>query len=84
LLKREKSKTGKNENGVDVIALRSNLSKASVLKLAEINPDIIPILMRHGIRCIGCAGYEDETIEQAAEANNSDLTKLLKELETAI
>lgn len=84
LLKREKSNTEGNGGEPDLVSIRTNLPKASVLKLAEINPDIIPILMRHGIRCIGCDGYEDETIEQAAKANNSDLSKLLKDLESAI
>lgn len=82
LFQKEKSNEGGNELNID--AIRTDLSKASILRLAELNPNIIPVLMKHGIRCIGCAGYEDETLEQAAKANNSNLTKLIKEIDACL
>ena len=77
LLKRE----GTPKDSVEELDVKTDLANASILKLADYNPNIIPILMKHGIRCIGCAGYEDETLREAALANNSNLEKLLNELD---
>ncbi len=83
LLQREKSTNSGAEN-LNIEAIRTDISKASILKLAELNPNVIPILLKHGIRCIGCAGYEDETVEQAAKANNSNMAKLLKDIDACL
>lgn len=84
LLIEQKENNSLDDDFESLKELRNDLSKASIQKLTSLNPDVIEIFMKHGIRCIGCAGYEDETVEEAAKENGSDLPSLLKSLDEAI
>lgn len=64
--------------------IQGDLTKASLLGVSTLNPETIEVFMQHGfrygIRCIGCKGDKDETIEDAAKANGSDISKLVEDL----
>lgn len=64
--------------------VKSNLQNASISKLIAINPDLVNVFMKHGIRCVGCEGYGDESVLQAAGANGSDLALLLEDIRNAL
>lgn len=40
----------------------------------------IDILLKHGLNCLGCPASELETLQEASNAHNADIDKILKEL----
>jgi len=49
-------------------------------ELIQKEPGAREVLVKHGLHCGECMGATDETLEQAAQAHNLDLAKLLEEL----
>jgi tetratricopeptide (TPR) repeat protein len=60
------------------------IRRATLRRLLNLSADVGPILDRHGIRCAGCAGYEDETLERAASDAGSDLGCLIREISMSL
>lgn len=44
------------------------------------NPEIIPVLMKSGMHCIGCAMAMQETLEEGLLAHGMDVDKVIDEL----
>jgi hybrid cluster-associated redox disulfide protein len=47
------------------------------------NPDAAPIMMKHGIHCVGCHAAFFETIEQGAQAHglkDKEIEKMIAEI----
>ncbi len=49
-------------------------------EIIEKRPDLIPILQKKGMGCIGCPMALIETIEEGAEMHDLDIQELLDEL----
>jgi hybrid cluster-associated redox disulfide protein len=47
-------------------------------------PETIPIMLEHGLHCIGCHVAAFETIEQGATSHGIDVEKLLKDMNKII
>lgn len=50
-------------------------------------PQAAPIMMKHGLHCIGCHAAAFETVEQGCTAHGmkeEDIEKLLKEMNEAV
>lgn len=60
--------------------LDSDLSRARLGDLVGLNPMVEPILAKHGIRCAGCAGYEDEPLVRAATEVDADVDLIVSEI----
>jgi len=56
-------------------------------EVIEEHPEVIPILIEHGIHCIGCHVAAFETLEQGFAGhgmNEKNIEKMIKELNKAI
>ena len=47
-------------------------------------PETIPVFLKHGLHCIGCAAARFESIEQGAEVHGIDAEKLVNALNKAV
>ncbi|NLS79770.1 MAG: DUF1858 domain-containing protein [Chloroflexi bacterium] len=47
-------------------------------------PETIPVFLRHGLMCIGCAAARFENIEQGARAHGIDVDALMTALNEAV
>lgn len=47
-------------------------------------PDTIPVFLRHGLMCVGCAAARFENVEQGARAHGIDVEKLMSDLNEAV
>ena len=47
------------------------------------HPETVPVFMRHGLHCIGCAVAAFESIEEGAVAHGIDVDALMKDLNEA-
>ena len=47
-------------------------------------PDTVPVFLRHGLMCVGCAAARFENIEQGAAAHGIDADALIKDLNQAV
>ena len=47
-------------------------------------PDTIPILMKHGMHCIGCPMAMQETLEQGLAGHGIDVDNIIEELNKKI
>ena len=47
-------------------------------------PETIPVFLRHGLMCIGCAAARFENIEQGALAHGIDVDALMTDLNAAV
>ena len=57
------------------------ISKDMIISdLVQIDQNIIPILMREGMHCIGCPSAEPETLEEAALVHGLDPDVLVARL----
>lgn len=52
--------------------------------LMERYPAAVEVLMKYGVRCIGCAVSPYESLESGAAAHGLPLTKVLKEINQII
>ena len=51
-----------------------------IADLVKIDQNIIPILMREGMHCIGCPSAQAETLEEAAMVHGMDIDELMKKI----
>ena len=51
-----------------------------IADLVQIDQNIIPILMREGMHCIGCSSAQAETLEEAALVHGLDPDVLVARL----
>jgi len=56
----------------------------SIMEIVQKYPDTVPVLMNHGMGCLGCALAQFETIEQGAMAHGMDMDALLEDLNSVI
>ena len=61
-----------------------DVRRATLRELILLREEIGPLLESHGVRCAGCAGYEDETLEQAARDAESDLEVIVSKIEVLL
>ena len=47
-------------------------------------PATVPVFLRHGLMCIGCAAARFESIEQGALAHGLDVDALITDLNEAV
>ena len=52
----------------------------TISDLVQIDPNILPILMREGMHCIGCPSAQAETLEEAALVHGLDPDVLVARL----
>lgn len=46
----------------------------------KLDEKLIPIFFAHGLHCLGCAMADHESLEEASEAHNIDVDKLVADL----
>jgi hybrid cluster-associated redox disulfide protein len=56
----------------------------TIAEIASRWPATAPVLMQHGMPCVGCPIAMQETLEQGASVHNINLKELIAELEKAI
>ncbi len=59
----------------------------NIAELIEKHPEVIPILLSHGLSCVGCPFATHETIEQGAGVHGMDdkeINELIKEIKLTI
>ena len=50
-------------------------------ELIRMDENIVPILMRAGMHCIGCPSAQGESLEEAAMVHGIDIDNLMKAIE---
>ncbi len=58
--------------------------KMSIGEAVSKYPETIPVFLKSGLHCVGCAVAQFENIEQGACAHGIDIDKLMKELNAAV
>ena len=59
----------------------AKISKDMIIAdLVKIDQNIVPILMREGMHCIGCPSSQMETLEEAAAVHDIEIDLLLARL----
>lgn len=77
---------GENKNAQRKIQLGGYLKMAKISKdmiiaeLVKMDPNIIPILMREGMHCVGCPSAQGESLEEAALVHGMDPDVLVARL----
>ena len=56
----------------------------SISQVIQDHPETIPVFMKHGLGCIGCALATFETIEQGALAHGMDIEALMRDINKSI
>jgi len=56
----------------------------SIGEVVQKHPETVPVFMKHGLHCLGCAIASFESIEQGAQAHGIDTDALVKGLNEAI
>ena len=51
-----------------------------IADLVKIDQNIVPILMREGMHCIGCPSAQGETLEEAAMVHGLDADLLVDQI----
>lgn len=51
-----------------------------VADVLNMNENLVPVFLRHGLFCIGCSMAHGETIEEACLAHGLDLDSLIDDL----
>jgi len=51
-----------------------------IAEVVQMDPNIIPILMREGMHCIGCPSAQGESLEEAAYVHGMDPDVLVARL----
>ncbi len=57
----------------------SDMTFHQVLKMS---PEVVHVLNRYNLGCVGCMGAANETLEQGAIAHGLDVKDLLRDLNT--
>ncbi|MBT9176390.1 MAG: hypothetical protein DDT20_00709 [Firmicutes bacterium] len=47
-------------------------------------PQLVPVFLKYGLGCLGCAAARFESIEQGAMAHGIDVDALIKDLNLAL
>jgi len=58
-----------------------------IADIANMYPDVIPILFENGLHCVGCGGAEFETVEQGFLGHGmdgSEIDKIIEDINTYI
>jgi len=58
--------------------------KMSFSEILEKNPEVVGILLEHGMHCIGCPMSQMETLEEGAVAHGLNPDKLVDEINTTL
>lgn len=59
----------------------ATISKDTVIgDLIQLNQGTIPILMEHGMHCVGCPSSAGETLEEACLVHGLDVSSLVNKL----
>lgn len=56
----------------------------SIGEVVQKYPQTIPVFLRHGLMCVGCAVARYENIEQGARAHGIDVEALIKGLNAVV
>lgn len=56
----------------------------SIGQIVEQYPETVPVFLKHGLMCFGCAVARFENVEQGAKAHGIDTDALVKDLNEAI
>ncbi len=56
----------------------------SIQEVIQTHPQSVPVFVRHGLGCLGCAIAQFETIEQGAVAHGIDVSTLIDDLNAAV
>ena len=54
-----------------------DMTFASVMRM---HPDVVKVLAKYNLGCIGCMGAQNESLEQGANAHGLDVNDILKDL----
>ena len=46
----------------------------------DMNPELVDVFLHHGLNCVGCPGARSESLREAAEGHDINLSKLLEDL----
>lgn len=55
-----------------------------IVEVVQKYPNTIPVFMRHGLGCIGCALAHFENIREGAQAHGIDVEALIEDLNGSI
>ena len=59
----------------------AKISKDMIISdLIQVDPNIVAILMRAGMHCIGCPSAQGESLEEACMVHGTDADELVEEL----
>ena len=76
------------KNNRDGIMAEDKIKKdMSFAEILQKYPQTAPIMMKHGLHCVGCHAAAFETLEQGCTAHGmkeEDIEKMLKEMNQAI
>ncbi|HEU0265429.1 MAG TPA: DUF1858 domain-containing protein [Geobacterales bacterium] len=50
----------------------------------RMSPEVVKVLARYNLGCIGCMGAQNESLEQGCNAHGLDVETLLKDLNEAV
>lgn len=56
----------------------------SIGQIVEQYPETVPVFLKHGLMCFGCAVARFENVEQGARAHGIDVEALVTDLNAAI
>jgi len=56
----------------------------SIGEVVQKHPETVPVFMRHGLGCLGCALARFENIQQGAVAHGIDVDALMKALNEVV
>jgi len=56
----------------------------SIGQIVEQYPETVPVFLKHGLMCFGCAVARFENVEQGARAHGIEVEALVKDLNEAI
>jgi len=51
-----------------------------IAEILQMDLGLVPILMNHGMNCVGCPSAQHESLEQAAEVHGMDADQLVEEM----
>ncbi|MFH1448493.1 MAG: DUF1858 domain-containing protein [Candidatus Micrarchaeota archaeon] len=56
----------------------------SIGEIVKNYPEVVPVLMENGLRCVTCPMASHETLKQGAESHGIQLDKLVSQLNATI
>ena len=66
-----------NERSLKMARIAKEMLISEIIK---IDRGLVPILMQHGMNCVGCPSAQFESLEQAAAAHGMDVEGLIEEM----